>query len=68
MCFYHVIAKVQEKIRHIDKSMKRDMFRLVYDVHYARSYDEQEACVKTSLGAWFRYPLLVSFCRLYYKQ
>ncbi|ETP11210.1 hypothetical protein F441_13260 [Phytophthora nicotianae CJ01A1] len=62
MCFYHVMAKIHEKLKSVPDRLPGDGGRLLYDLHFAASqdvYDEQVNTILTSRSdeeqmVWFR--------------
>ncbi|ETI41456.1 hypothetical protein F443_13311, partial [Phytophthora nicotianae P1569] len=51
MCFYHVMAKIHEKLKSVPDRLPGDGGRLLYDLHFAASqdvYDEQVNTILTS--------------------
>ncbi|KAG3232863.1 hypothetical protein PI124_g22059 [Phytophthora idaei] len=67
MCFYHVMAKVHEKLKGILDSLCERVVADIYDLHFASSkevYDEQ---MKIVLEKWSREGQLVGF-RSYFNN
>ncbi|KAG4250772.1 hypothetical protein PC116_g1492 [Phytophthora cactorum] len=67
MCFYHVMAKVHEKLKGIPDSLCERVVADIYDLHFASSkevYDEQ---MKIVLEKWSREGQLVGF-RSYFNN
>jgi hypothetical protein len=68
MCFYHVIAKVQEKSRSFPPELRQKVFRYVYEMHYARCQADLENALEKAWTSWAAHSDTVKFGQYFYKQ
>ncbi|ETP27147.1 hypothetical protein F441_00313, partial [Phytophthora nicotianae CJ01A1] len=52
MCFYHVMAKVHEKLKSVPDRLRDQVMADVYDLHFAASQDVYDEQVKPILTSW----------------
>jgi hypothetical protein len=68
MCFYHVIAKVDERTRGMDKKTRYEVYNRVYDIHVSSSPNEAAIKVETALQQWRSNPATTVFAAYFAKQ
>ncbi|DBA03835.1 TPA: LOW QUALITY PROTEIN: hypothetical protein N0F65_005725 [Lagenidium giganteum] len=67
MCFYHLIANVQEHLRGVSKQSSLMVLQDIYLTHYATSASEFHSIVQDAFSCWSRVSDLVHFIR-YFNQ
>ncbi|DAZ96318.1 TPA: hypothetical protein N0F65_008442 [Lagenidium giganteum] len=68
MCFYHLIANVQEHLRGVSNESCIEVLRAIYAMHYSSSVDEFYAIVQESFHSWSRRPDLLGFAQYFNNQ
>eukprot|EP00644_Phytophthora_capsici_P000870 jgi/Phyca11/108898/e_gw1.16.660.1 len=67
MCYYHVIAKVVDRLKGFSNELSSTVLQDVYDMHYSRS-SEELTTIRTAVEfRWQSNPLLQSF-HAYFKR
>nr|CAI72252.1 hypothetical protein PI35.0030 [Phytophthora infestans] len=68
MCFFHVMKKVQERIRSFSSGVAATVLREVYDLHFARSEAAYLEMLRVIMTRWLKEPALVQFAQYMHGQ
>ncbi|ETM35547.1 hypothetical protein L914_17573 [Phytophthora nicotianae] len=61
MCFYHVMAKVYEKLKVVPEHLSKEVMAGIYDLNFADSQDVFDEQVKQILTKWLDEEQLIWF-------
>ncbi|KAF1784893.1 hypothetical protein GQ600_6672 [Phytophthora cactorum] len=60
MCYYHLIAKVIDRLEGLPYELRNSVLRDTYDLHYSRSADEFTTDCESTETRWLKTPILTA--------
>ncbi|KAG2764655.1 hypothetical protein PC129_g3862 [Phytophthora cactorum] len=61
MCYYHLIAKVIDRLEGLPYQLRNSVHRDTYDLHYSRSADGFTTDCESTETRWLKNPILTAF-------